>query len=72
MGSKPSKPMPWTVAPSNAARIREGQKLLTAVWGEVAERVVKEAARVYCLSPEQAVALRAAFVTRVQYGVEGV
>jgi hypothetical protein len=72
MGSKPSKPMPWTLAQSNAVRIRDGQKFLTAVWRRVAERVVEEAVRVYHLSPEQAVALRSAFVTRVQYGVDGV
>jgi hypothetical protein len=72
MGSKPSKPMPWTGVSNNLVRMREGQNFLTAVWRDVAERVVKEAARVYCLSPEQAAALRAAFVTRVQYGVEGV
>jgi hypothetical protein len=64
--------MPWTGVSNNLVRMREGQNFLTAVWRDVAERVVKEAARVYCLSPEQAAALRAAFVTRVQYGVEGV
>jgi hypothetical protein len=64
--------MPWITPTSNAARLQVGQRFLTLVWREVAERVVREAARVYCLSPEQAVALRAAFITRVQYDVEGI
>lgn len=72
MGSKPSKPMPWVTRPTNAVRVRDGQKFLTMVWRRVAERVIEEAVRVYRLSPEQAAALRSAFLLRVQYGVEGV
>lgn len=69
MGSKPSKPMPWTVT-TNAERMVTGQKFLSFVWRDVATKVVETAIRVYGLSPEQAAALRSAFLTRVLYCVE--
>ncbi len=46
-----------------------GQRFLSFVWRDVAMKVVEKAIQVYNLSPEQAVALRAAF-SRVQYVVE--
>ena len=70
MGSKPSKPMPWAVRHTNAERMAAGQKFLSFVWRDVATKVVETAIRVYGLSPEQAAALRSAFLTRVVYSVD--
>ena len=50
-------------------RIRIGANFVSLVWAELAERVVEMAIRVYELSPEQAAALRMAFIQRVQYRV---
>jgi hypothetical protein len=64
--------MPWAVTPTNAERLATGQKFLSFVWRDVATKVVETAVRVYGLSPEQAAALRSAFLTRVLYSVEAV
>ena len=72
MGSKPSKPMPWTVTQTNTERLAAGQKFLSFVWRDVATKVVETAIQVYGLSPEQAAALRSAFLTRILYSVEAV
>jgi hypothetical protein len=71
MGSKPSKPMPWT-PPAPDARMREGTAFLGLLWFSIAERVVEEAIRIYELTPEQAVALRKSFLRANDYIVEAV
>ena len=50
-------------------RMRDGTNFLSLVWSEIASKVVEMAVHVYELTPEQAVALRAAFLRRIQYGV---
>ena len=72
MGSHPSKPavpMPWSAA-SNEERLKTGQDFLSVIWAVVAEKVVEEAVRVYELSPDQATALRRAFLRGCSYSVE--
>ena len=58
----------WAAA-EEETRMREGRNFLSCVWEEIARRVVETAVRVYELSPEQAAALRTAFLCRVQYSV---
>jgi hypothetical protein len=60
----------WATA-EEESRMREGQNFLGCVWEEIARRVVETAVRIYELSPEQAAALRTAFLCRIQYSVEG-
>jgi len=70
-GSKVMHPIPWTgVPPSNEMRLKEGSDFLAVIWSTVAEKVVDTAIQVYHLSPEQAAALRQAFLRGVTYGVE--
>ena len=61
--------MPWTAA-SNEERLKVGQDFLGLIWAVVAEKVVEEAVRIYELSPDQAAALRRAFLRGCSYGVE--
>ncbi len=69
--SKPAEPQPWVAATmSNETRIKEGEKFLSVIWTEVAEQVVETAVKVYELSPEQATALRQAFLRGVVFGAE--
>jgi hypothetical protein len=51
-------------------RLKEGSDFLAVIWSTVAEKVVDTAIQVYHLSPEQAAALRQAFLRGVTYGVE--
>lgn len=67
--SKPLKPMPWSTG-SNEARCKEGAAFLSVIWSTVAEQVVETAIKVYELSPEQATALRQAFLKGTIYSVE--
>lgn len=73
MGSLPSKlqhpPMPLLQL-TNDARMHEGKLFVEQLWNEVASRVVETAVLVYALSPEQAAALREAFLRRVSYVVD--
>jgi hypothetical protein len=69
MGTRLSKPMPWTAAPAEK-RLRDGTAFLTYIWITVAEKVVEEAVRVYALTPDQAGALRQAFLRGGGYSVE--
>ncbi len=73
MGSLPSKlrppPMPH-IQPPNDLRIHEGRLFLEQLWNETATRVVETAVHVYNLSPEQATALREAFLRHIQYTIE--
>jgi hypothetical protein len=55
---------------TNEARLKEGADFLALVWSEIAAKVVETAVRIYELSPEQATALRKAFLDRVQYEIE--
>lgn len=57
------------VAAEEETRMRDGRNFLSCVWEEIACRVVETAVRVYELTPEQAAALRTAFLSRVQYSV---
>jgi hypothetical protein len=59
----------WSLT-SNEARLKEGSAFLALAWSEIAANVVETAVRVYKLSSEQAVALRKAFLERVQYEIE--
>jgi hypothetical protein len=59
----------WSLT-SNEARIKEGADFLALVWSEIAANVIETAVRIYELSPEQAAALRKAFLDRVQYEIE--
>ncbi len=68
MGTRLSKPMPWTAAPSEK-RLRDGTAFLTYIWITVAEKVVEEAVRVYDLTSDQAAALRQAFLRGGGYSV---
>ena len=75
MGRIHSKPLlgqrAWvTAGMTNEARIKEGEKFLSVIWAEVAEQVVETAVKVYGLTPEQAGALRQAFLRGATFGVE--
>ena len=74
MGSRSSKmmhPVPWSgVPPSNEMRLKEGTDFMSVIWSVIAEKVVDTAIKVYGLSPEQAVALRQAFLRGVTFSVE--
>ncbi len=69
--SKPLKPMPWSTS-SNEARCKEGADFLSVIWATIAEEVVETAIKVYELSPEQAAALRQAFLRGTVFAVEPV
>jgi hypothetical protein len=72
-GSKhpPPKQMPLTTT-TNAARLKEGTDFLSVIWSVIAEQVVETAIQVYELSPEQAAALRRAFLRGTTFSVEAV
>ena len=71
--SKPLQPMPWVVSRmTNEARCKEGADFLSVIWATVAEQVVETAVRVYELSPDQAAAVRQAFLRGVTFAVEPV
>jgi hypothetical protein len=67
---KPIPPMPLVGAAPQEERVSKGVKFLALIWSEIAAKVVEEAVRVYELSPDQAAAVREAFLRRVQYDVE--
>ncbi|NBO72410.1 MAG: hypothetical protein EBU66_14265 [Bacteroidetes bacterium] len=58
------------VAASNETRMRDGANFLACVWEDVARRVVELSIRIYELTPEQAEALRVAYLRRILYIVE--
>ena len=64
------KPIGMWATAAEDTRMRDGKIFLSCVWEDIARRVVETAVRVYELSPEQAAALRTAFLCRVQYSVE--
>jgi hypothetical protein len=75
MGTKPSKPFfkksyPLSM-PTNEVRIKDGERFLSVIWSVIAEQVVETAIQVYELSPDQATALRQAFLRGVTFAVEG-
>ena len=57
---------------TNESRMTAGQRFLATMWSEIASRVIEISIGVYQLSPEQAAALRTAFLRRVQFEVEAV
>jgi hypothetical protein len=59
----------WAAAP-NEKRIREGANFLACVWEDIARSVVDLAVSIYELTPEQAEALRVAYLRRTTYMVE--
>jgi hypothetical protein len=56
-------------ATPNEIRIRDGTRLLEMVWYSIAEDVVARAIQLYDLSPDQAAALRRAFLRPNDYYV---
>jgi hypothetical protein len=54
----------------NNKRVTEGTRFLATLWLEIATRIVELAVEIYELAPEQAAALRNAFLRRVQYTVD--
>lgn len=71
MGTRVSKPIAMSTSrPTNAVRLKEGADFLSVIWSVVAERVVETAIQVYELSPEQAAALRQAFLRGALLAVE--
>ena len=59
----------WAAA-TNETRMKDGANFLACVWEEVASRIVELSVRIYELTPEQADALRIAYLRRTNYRVE--
>ena len=53
----------------NNKRVEDGTRFLATLWLEIATRIVELAIETYELTQEQAIALRNAFLRRVQYTV---